>query len=215
MHKCLERGSPSHSLAVVNFFYMFKSKELILIKRIILLLLTLSSIFSSYVYSDSSNYEQDLAGIWAMKPVIWPIKGAANVIKYNYDGTYYLYGFKCSGDGKFFRDKSQDSEGSWRIEGNDIVTTTENFEELERLSDLADEMRVKLDSLNPEQRKLFRSSLPQSVIDLIDNNFSEGRQTILALSSSTMKSKQELGFGKFVYFDKLKVNAINPLCDDF
>jgi len=184
-------------------------------KTITLSVLTASIAISLNTHSEVNNYERDLAGIWAMMPILSPVKGLANVTKYYQDGSYHLYSFKCTGSGKFSRERSHDSIGSWKIEENDIVTIPENSGELDQLSGMADDMRAKIDSLPQEKRTLFRNSLPQEMIDLIDGNSPEGRETILTLNSTIMKSKQDLGFGRSIHFDNRKVSEIKPLCEKF
>ena len=161
-----------------------------------------------------TDYNRDLVGIWAMKPIVYPVKGAANVTQYNQDGTYHLFDYKCTGNGKYSRDQTYDSIGTWHIEGEEIVTVPGNPEELKKLSILAEEVRAKLDSMSPEMRENLRSSTPKNILDMIDGNYPVGKEKIITLTSNAMSSKQDLGL-MVISLSSLKVNEIKPLCEDF
>lgn len=173
------------------------------------------SLFSvSFGAISETDYNRDLVGIWAMKPIVYPVKGAANVTQYNEDGTYHLFDYKCTGNGKYSRDETYDSIGTWHIEGEDIVTVPENPEELKKLSTLAEQVRAKLDSMSPEMREKLRSSTSKNILDIIDGNYPVGKEKIITLSSNSMSSKQDLGL-VVISLTSLKVKEIQPLCEDF
>lgn len=186
-----------------------------MLKKSLRVIVFLSVVAISQNSLSENNYEKDLIGIWAMNPIIEPVKGAANVTQYNQDGSYHLFDYICTGDGHFTRDPSHDSRGRWRIEGNDIITTPGEPEELKKLAVMADELRAKLDSLSPEKRKILRNTAPKDILNIIDGNYPEGRETIIALSNTTMKSKQEWILGSYMNFTSIKVNEVKPSCEKF
>jgi hypothetical protein len=163
------------------------------------------------------NSVDDLIGIWAMTPILVPteLTGIANVTEYRKDGSYHLHNFKCIGNGKFTRDESQDSVGSWRLDGNDIITRPENSEELNQLARAAGELKVKIDSLPPEKKEFVRKSLPKETADSIDGGQIETREHIISINAKFMKSKQDLGLGKVIYFNNKKVMNLKPSCEGF
>jgi hypothetical protein len=167
--------------------------------------------------SQIDDYEKELIGIWAMDPILVPteLAGIANVTEYKKDGSYQLYNFKCIGNGKFTRDESQDSVGRWRLDGNNIITRPENSEELNKLKNVADELRAKIDSLPPEKKELVRKSLPKEMADSIDGGQIENREHIISINANIMKSKQDLGLGKVLYFNNKKVTDLKPSCEKF
>jgi hypothetical protein len=185
------------------------------LKKLLRVTVFLSSAAISQNSFSENNYEKNLIGIWAMNPILEPVKGAANVTQYNQDGSYHLFDYICTGDGHFTRDPSHDSRGRWRIEGNNIITTPGEPEELKKLAVMADELRTKLDSESPEKRKMLRSAAPKDILNIIDGNYPEGTETIITLSSTTMKSKQEWILGSYMHFTSIRVNEVKPSCDKF
>ena len=85
-------------------------------------------------YSDASS--NLLVGKWGMRPLKKVKVGAANVTEFKSDGTYKITNFRCTGRNEYSRDPSLDSEGTWKLDGLNIITTITKPEEIETIKSL-------------------------------------------------------------------------------
>lgn len=169
--------------------------------------------FSSLVHANE-GYEAKLIGIWAMEPIKEVIPGAANVTEYREDGTYSLTSFRCTSDSEFLRAEEYDSEGKWRIEGNEIITSTSS-EEVKEVNDQFEPIKEMFKNATDEERENFYKNAPAELIAYIEDKPIESIETIISLSDVEMNSKQKITPDVTLNLMSSKTDIISPNCSKF
>jgi len=139
--------------------------------------------------ADHSDVANLLVGTWAMRPLKEVKVGAANVTEFKEDGTYKLHNFRCTARNEYSRDPSLDSEGTWAIDGLDIVTTVTDPNEIKQIKTLLK------GAFSPELLK--------------------SKERISSLSSDSLMTKQAISASKNLVMSYKKVQSIEPNCTFF
>jgi len=164
---------------------------------------------------NSPDYQKDLVGIWAMKPIDKPEKGVANVTQFNADGSYRLNVFRCQPQGAYLRQPAMDGVGRWRIEGQDIIMTLEASEKLDALREDMKAYAKELDTLAPKERERILANFPSDVIAALEGKPIITREHITHFDGDQYRSRQEWLGGTYLYFSSKKVPRVEPRCSEY